>query len=298
MDLRTGKIRKVTLWGAVCNLLLSALKFFAGIAGNSSAMVADAVHSLSDLASDAVVLFFSFISSKGKDRNHDYGHGKFENLSALCVCLLLFVVGARMMQSSIEKIMLVLSGGQLASPGFIALWMAVVSIAVKEVLYQWTIRVGKSVGSPAVVANAWHHRSDALSSVGSLLGIGGAIAFGGKWVILDPIAGGIISIFIIVIAVKMSLPSLKSLTDESLSDEEEEKIVSVISSVGGVENIHELKTRRCGSYFDVDAHIVVNPELSVMKAHDITVRIEEALRDIYGKDLQISIHVEPSIDSE
>lgn len=298
MDARTKEIQKVTIWGAVCNLLLSALKLFAGIVGSSSAMVADAVHSLSDLASDVVIVIFSRISSKGKDKSHDYGHGKFETLAVLCVCLILAVVGAKMMQSSIAKIRLLLSGEQLAVPGAIALWMALVSIVVKEVLYQWTAKVGKKVDSPAVVANAWHHRTDALSSVGALLGIGGAIVLGGKWLILDPLTGVIISIFIIVIAVRMALPALNSLTDASLSDEEEEKITSLISSVKGVENIHDLKTRQCGSYFDVDAHVVVNPDLTVLKAHEITVEIEDRLRDKYGKELQINIHVEPSIDSK
>lgn len=297
MDVRTKDIQKVTVWGAFCNLLLSGLKLFAGIAGSSAAMVADAVHSLSDLVSDVVVIAFSIVSSKGRDKSHDFGHGKFEAVAAMCICLLLVVVGAKMMQASIAKIRLVLSGETLQVPGLVALWMAMVSIVVKEFLYRWTVRVGRKVGSPAVVANAWHHRTDALSSVGALLGIGGAIVFGGKWVILDPVTGVIISIFIIVIAVRMALPALNDLTDASLSDEEEEKITSAIMGVKGVENIHELKTRQCGSYFDVNVHIVVNPDLSVLQAHDITVEIEDSLRKIYGQELQISIHVEPSIDS-
>ena len=179
MERREQEISQVTVWGAIVNVALSGLKLLAGILGHSAAMLADAVHSLSDLVSDAVVLIMVRIASKGQDKSHDYGHGKFETLATLVVSLLLLVVGVGLMSKGIESIRFVIGGGTIEKPSMIALWAAVISIAVKEILYQWTAHVGKAVESQAVVANAWHHRSDALSSVGSLVGIGGAILLGG-----------------------------------------------------------------------------------------------------------------------
>lgn len=287
----------MTFWGAVCNLALSAIKLVAGLLGRSSAMVADAVHSLSDLVTDVIVIVFARISSKGQDKGHDYGHGKFETLASLSVSILLLVVAGRMIASSVGKISSVLAGEALPSPGIIALVAAAVSVAVKEVLFQWTFRVGKKVSSPSMVANAWHHRSDALSSVASLAGIGGAILLGGRWTILDPLVGGIISIVIIVVAVKMSVPAILELTDASLPDDVEDKILRTISSVSGIRNVHDLKTRRCGSYEIADVHIVVDPDMTIVEAHKITVEAEERLRDVFGPEMQVTIHVEPSEDS-
>ena len=295
---RNQRITNVTLWGAIANLLLTLVKFLAGIFGKSAAMTADAVHSLTDLISDAVVLVMVKISSKGKDKSHDYGHGKFETLATLVVSLLLLVVGVGLMSKGIESIRFVIGGGTIEKPSMIALWAAVISIAVKEILYQWTARVGKAVESQAVVANAWHHRSDALSSVGSLVGIGGAILLGGKWTVLDPIVGCIISIVIIVVAVKISIPALNELTDASLSDEIENQIMSIIQSVEKVENVHDLRTCRNGQNYIIDAHVVLDPMMTVAEAHDITVKIEATLRQEYGAGTLIAIHVEPDEDAD
>lgn len=288
----------VTVAGAVANLALCVFKMVAGIIGKSSAMVADAIHSLSDLVSDVIVIVMVKISSKGKDKNHDYGHGKFETLATVCVCLLLLAVGAKLMAGGIGRIKLVLDGGELEAPGAIALLAALISIAIKELLFQWTNRVGKQVDCSAMTANAWHHRSDALSSVGSALGIGGAIIMGGRWTILDPIAGCIISIILIVMAVKMALPAIGELTEASLPDEIEDRIMDIIESVPGVDNAHALKTRRTGPDIVIDVHAVVDPEMSVTKAHDISTAIECALRNEYGKGTQVSVHIEPNKDSE
>lgn len=294
---RAHRISTVTLWGALCNMALCIVKMMAGLLGRSSAMVADAVHSLSDLVSDFVVLIMVRIAAKGKDKGHDYGHGKFETLATALVSLLLLVVGAKLMSGAVDRIRLVVGGGTLPAPGTIALWAALLSIAVKEILYQWTLRVGRKVESPAMIANAWHHRSDALSSVGSAIGIGGAILFGGKWTILDPIVGCVISIVIVIVAVKMMIPALNELTEASLPDDVEERIISTIQSVDGVDNVHNLKTRRIGHDISIDTHIVVNPEMSVAEAHDITELIEHALRQEYGESTQVSIHVEPDVDA-
>ncbi|MDO5442422.1 MAG: cation diffusion facilitator family transporter [Bacteroidia bacterium] len=298
MDNREHAISTVTVWGAIGNVVLCVFKAVAGILGKSSAMVADAVHSLSDLVSDIVVLVMVRIASKGKDKSHDYGHGKFETLATVAVSLLLLVVGAKLMVGAIERIRFASGGGTLEAPGTIALWAALVSIAVKEFLYQWTARVGKRVDSPAMIANAWHHRSDALSSVGSALGIGGAILLGGKWTILDPIVGAVISIVIIVVAVKMSIPAINELTEASLPDETEERILSIFRSVPGIDNVHDLRTRRSGPDIIIDVHIVVDPEMTVAAAHDITAEAESTIRQEFGAGTQISIHVEPNEDSD
>ena len=291
---REKNLTSVTLWGAIANLALSALKMTAGIFGSSSAMVADAVHSLSDLVSDALVLVMVKVSSRKQDKGHDYGHGKFETLATVFMSILLLVVGARLLVGAIEKIKLVAQGGTLASPGIIAFVAALVSIAVKEFMYQWTARVGKKHDSPMIVANAWHHRSDALSSVGSAAGIGFAILLGGKWTILDPIVGCIISVVIMVVAVKMTIPAIGELTEASLPEDVEENIVRIIESVPGVDNTHALKTRRIGPDIIIDSHIVVNPDMTVVRAHDISTAVEEALRREYGAGTQISIHIEPN----
>ena len=289
---REKRIMKVTLAGLVVNVILSAGKIAAGVFGRSAAMVADGVHSLSDLLSDIVVLVFVRVSSRGRDKDHEFGHGKFETLATLIVSLILIVVAAQMMVSGLKSIMEVLHGGVIPRPGYVALVAAVVSILSKEILYRYTVHVGKSVDSPAVMANAWHHRSDAFSSIGSLTGIAGAIFLGDRWVILDPLVCCCISIAILVVAVKMAGPSLKELMDASLPEDVEKEIVALAMSVDGVRNVHELKTRRNGISIIIEAHMVVDPNITVEKAHDIVTAVEDVLRRRYGDGTQISIHNE------
>ena len=293
MNDRQQQINKVTLWGAAVNLLLTACKILAGVFGRSAAMVADGVHSLSDLLTDAVVLVFTRISSKDKDKDHRFGHGKFETMATLIISLILIIIAVKLMSNGIKSIHACLNGDLLPRPGFIALAAAVVSIVSKEILYQWTAAVGRKTGSTAVIANAWHHRSDALSSVGALLGIGGAIILGDKWTILDPITSCAISIAIIVVAVKMAMPSLAELLETSLPEDIEKEIMDITNSVPGVNDIHELKTRRNGMSFIIDAHVVVDPDMSVVDAHEIATNVEEALRNRFGNETQTSIHIEP-----
>ncbi|MCQ2128944.1 MAG: cation diffusion facilitator family transporter [Bacteroidaceae bacterium] len=297
MDNRTREIQSVTLWGIVGNILLTAVKFIAGIVGCSAAMIADAVHSASDLVSDIVVIALTRLSAQGRDKSHDYGHGKFETLATAIVSVLLLAVGVEMVIASYEQVCSAVNGITLPVPGNIALWAAVVSIAVKEILYQWTVRVGKRLSSQVVIANAWHHRTDAFCSIGSLVGIGGAILLGGEWTILDPLVGGVISIIIIVVAVKMAVPALAELTETSLPDETEQQILDIARSVEGVNDVHDLKTRQCGPYCIADFHLVVDPMMNILTAHDITVLIEERLREALGAEMQINIHIEPSEDS-
>ena len=294
---RAQEIRKITVIGAIVNIILTLLKIIAGVFGRSAAMVADGIHSLSDLLSDIVVLAFTHISSKGKDKDHSFGHGKFETLATLIVSVILAAVGGRLMVNGVKSIIEAINGNRIPVPGTIALWAAIISIVSKEILYQATIRTAKRANSPVAMANAWHHRSDALSSIGSLAGIAGAMVLGENWTILDPIASCCISIAIIIVAVKMALPSLEELLETSLPDEIEKDIISVANSVQGVENIHELKTRRNGISYIIDAHIVVNPRISVTEAHNIATDVENAIREKYGNETQINTHIEPDKES-
>lgn len=295
---RTAKVTFVTLVGSVVNIILTVFKIIAGVLGRSTAMIADGIHSLSDLLSDIVVIVFVKISAKGRDKDHDYGHGKFETFATLIISLMLIVVAANLMSGGINKIRLILDGGEISSPGMIALWAAVASIVLKEILYRYTIVQGKVLNSPMMIANAWHHRSDAFSSIGSLLGIAGAIFLGDKFVILDPITGCVISIFILVMAVKMSVPAIKELLDVSLPDDVEDKIEATAKSIKGVIDLHELKTRREGPGIIMEGHLVLDSEISLKEAHDISKKVEEALRKEFGTETQISLHLEPEDDSE
>lgn len=295
---RTSQLIRITLWGALTNLLLSALKMVAGILGASAAMVADAIHSFSDLLSDGVVLLMVHLGGQDADKEHDFGHGKFETFGALIVACLLVVVGGSLCYHGILKIRLVWLGECLQAPSWLAFWAALASILVKEALFQWTYRVGKAMNSAAVMANAWHHRSDALSSIGALLGIGGAILLGGKWLILDPIVCVIIAIVIIVMAVKMIVPAVAELLDASLPTATENEIEQIALSIQGVEDVHELKTRRSGPAILASLHLVVDSQMTVLEAHDITIEVESALRAHFGDNMQLSIHIEPSIDAK
>lgn len=292
---REKAIRRVTVLGAAVNTMLTAIKILAGIFGRSAAMVADGVHSLSDLLSDFVVLVFTHISSKGRDKGHSFGHGKFETLATSLVSLLLIVVGAKMMASGIESIIAVFSGEVLPRPGYIALAAALISIVAKEIIYRMTAKVGEDYGSQVVIANAWHHRSDALSSIGSLLGIGGAIVLGEKWTVLDPIVSCCISVAIIIVALKIGMPALSELLDASLPEAVEAEIVRIAESVNGVMDIHDLKTRKNGVSVIIEAHILVDASLSIVEAHDVSSRVEDALTARFGPETQVSIHVEPKI---
>lgn len=294
---RQNAIIRVTLLGAVVNCLLTIAKIAAGLIGKSAAMVADGVHSLSDLISDFVVIIFVRISSKEQDEEHKYGHGKFETLATLIVSLMLLAVGVKLIVSGAESIVRFINGEALPQPKMIALYMAAVSIAAKEILYQLTAKVGRRVESQAVIANAWHHRTDAISSIGALIGIAGAIFLGNKWTVLDPIAGCIISVIIFIVSIKMALGAINELMEVSLPKEDEDEIHKLITSVEGLNDVHELKTRRNGQSVIIDVHVVVNPDLTVAVAHEMTEKAERLLKRRFGNRSQIYIHIEPSSDA-
>ena len=290
---REQKIVKVTLVGFVANFFLSIGKFVAGIIGNSGAMIADAVHSISDFVTDIIVLFFVKISSKPKDECHDYGHGKYETLATVIIGLLLAVVGIEIFISSIKAIVAYIRGEQIAQPELIALLAAAISILVKEALFQYTKFVGKRVNSSVVVANAWHHRSDALSSIGTLIGIGGAYFLGEKWAVLDPIAAIFVSILICKVAYDLFIPGIQELLERSLPKETEDEILKIVCQDPLISNPHNLKTRKIGANIAIEIHVRIPAETTVAVAHDKTDEIERNLRNVYGEKTQVIIHVEP-----
>ena len=293
MGVREREIYKVTLVGSVGNAALLAFKFVAGIVGHSSAMIADAVHSLSDFLTDIVVLIFVGISSKPQDETHDYGHGKFETVASFLIGLALLGAAAGIVVSGALKFARWLSGETLEMPGKLALWAALVSIVVKEALYRYTAAKGKRLDSQAVVANAWHHRSDALSSVAAALGIGGAIVFGGRWTVLDPLASIVVGIMLAIVSLKLLKVSIGELTDKSLPSADEDDIMKIISSVSGVSEPHHLKTRRLGNRISIEAHVRMDGGITLEDAHGRATDIEHKLKERFGKDTHVTLHMEP-----
>lgn len=290
---REKKIFKVTIVGALCNVVLVAFKFVAGIVGNSAAMVADAVHSLSDFVTDVIVLVFVKISNKPHDDEHRYGHGKFETLATVLVGLVLIGVGMKILMAGVKDIYSFFNGEMLDSPGYIALIVALLSIVVKEGLYHYTLRVGKRENSQVVVANAWHHRSDALSSIGVAVGVGGAILLGEKWQVLDSVAAVIVSVFILRSALQIMKPGFDELMEKSLPRDVEKRIEEIILSFDGVSQPHNLRTRRIGNYCAVDVHIRMDGWITLSEAHEKTTEIEGALKEYLGEGAYIYIHMEP-----
>lgn len=290
---RLKDIYRITFIGFVVNLVLAAAKLAAGILGRSGAMVADAVHSFSDLATDVVVVAFARLAAKPRDEGHDYGHGKYETLATVLISVALAAVGAGILLSSIRGIRTVIDGGILPRPGAVALIAAVVSIVAKEILYRYTMRAGRRVGSPSVIANAWHHRSDALSSLGTLVGIGCAYFLGEKWRIADPIAALVVAVFIFKIACDLLRTGLDELMERSLPPDIEREILAIVASEEEVHQPHNLRTRRIGASIAVEVHVRMDGGMSVARSHEITERIERRLRERFGDGTMIAIHVEP-----
>lgn len=293
-DKRERSIYKVTIVGAIANLLLCAAKLLTGIIGHSAAMTADAIHSLSDLVTDFIVIAFVRISSKPQDRGHEYGHGKYETLATSIIGMALLFVGMGMMWSSAAKIWASINGATLPMPGSIALWAALLSIAVKELLFQYTYRAGRRLDSPAVTANAWHHRSDAFSSIGTAIGIGGALAMGSRWTVLDPIAALVVSILIVHAAIEQLRPSIGELVENSLPEDVENSIRTAITEVPGVCEPHHLRTRKIGNRVSIEVHIRMDGNITLREAHDTTRIIERRLKDMFGSGTFVITHVEPT----
>ncbi|MBR4771878.1 MAG: cation transporter [Bacteroidales bacterium] len=295
---REKQIYKVTLAGSAGNLALMSLKFVAGVLGRSSAMIADAVHSLSDFFTDIIVLLFVKVSAKPQDASHDYGHGKFETIATLFIGLALVAAAIGIIVSGSVKFAHWLGGETLVVPGKLALWAALVSIVVKELLYRYTVAAGKKLESQALVANAWHHRSDALSSIGAAIGIGGAILLGERWAVLDPLASIVVGAMLLKVAWDLLKGSTGELTDGSLPEETEREIEDIIRSFPEISEPHNLRTRRIGNRIAIEAHVRLDGKMSLDEAHDIVTAIEHRIKDRFGKATLVTIHMEPQKNQE
>lgn len=295
---RTKEIYKVTWIGSVVNFLLLAFKFIAGIVAGSAAMVADAVHSLSDFITDVVVIVFVRLSNKPQDEDHDYGHGKYETLATAIIGVALMAVGAGICWNGLMAVRAVWEGQCLDAPGWLAFAAAVGSVVIKEMLYRYTVAVGRRTGSAAVIANAWHHRSDALSSIGTAIGIGGAIMMGPDWRVLDPIAAVVVSFFIMKVAVNLLKPCIGELTERSLPEDVENEITRMAGEIQGVSGVHNLRTRRIGNHYAIEMHVRMDGHLTLNEAHAKATAIEQRLRGVYGPQTHVGIHVEPVKNAE
>jgi cation diffusion facilitator family transporter len=290
---REQEIYKVTLVGSVGNVLLLTFKFIAGTLGHSSAMIADAVHSLSDFLTDVVVLVFVRISAKPQDPSHDYGHGKFETIASFIIGLALMAAAVGIIVSGGTKLAAWMGGVQLEAPGRLALWAALSSIIIKELLYQYTVFRGKALDSQAMIANAWHHRSDALSSIGAAIGIGGAILLGNRWTVLDPLASVVVGAVLIKVAVELLKASVGELTECSLPADMEEEILQLIQSFSDVQQPHNLRTRRIGDRIAIEVHVRMDGTLPLRVVHDRATAIERKLKQRFGPKTHVTIHMEP-----
>jgi len=292
-ETRAKEANSVTIRCMFLNLILTIIKIVIGIAGKSSALVADGFHSLSDFGSDIAVLLGFRAAKKPKDDCHNYGHGKFETLTTIIIGFALLGAAAVIFISGVRKIIDAFYGETLEQPGWIALVTAFIAILIKEWMYRYTAKIGRKINSKLLLANAWHHRTDALSSVGAVLGIGGAIVLGGEWRVLDPIAAVLVSLFIARIAVSLIRESTEELLERSLDKDTIEEIMLIMRGTKGVISPHNLKTRKIGNRIAVDVHIRVRDGLSVAEGHDIATVVEGKLKDRFGEETIISIHVEP-----
>ena len=291
---REKQIFKVTLAGGAVNVVLLAFKFIAGILGHSAAMIADAVHSLSDFVTDLIVLIFVHISGKPQDKSHDYGHGKYETLALTIIGIALVIVAVGIFHNGALRIAAWWCGDELQAPGMLALWAALVSIILKELTYRYTIRNARNLDSPALEANAWHHRSDALSSIGTAVGIGGAVLLGKRWAVLDPLASVVVGAFIVKVAVELIIQGMRDLLEHSLPDDIEDEIMQIAQSEPDVIEPHDLRTRRIGNLYAIELHILMNGDITLARAHDHADAIECRLKKRFGENTHVAIHMEPT----
>jgi len=284
-----GSIRFVTWVGLGLNLLLAAMKFYAGYFDGSQALLADAVHSLSDTFSDVAILIGSYYWSRPADKQHPYGHRRIETIITLLVGLLLVVAGLGIISEAVASF----RGGEREVAGGLAASVALVSIVIKEILYRWTRSVGRRVKSPALVANAWHHRTDAFSSIPALIAILGVMIMP-AWSFLDQIGALVISVFIFYAAYEIMQAGIKELIDSSASPETCREILKIVRQVAGVEGVHGLRTRFSGSRLYVDLHMLVDGNISVRAGHDIAEIVQRLLVEAELDISDVIVHIEPT----
>ncbi len=292
---RSEKARKITFVGFFINSILSVLKITAGIIGKSNAMLADGIHSLSDFFTDIVVLVGFKFTEKPADKDHNFGHEKYETFATFIIGIALLLAGFDILQGGAVNVYKIAFKNEiLPRPKLIAIIAALISIFSKEFLFRFTKKIGEKINSPAVIANGWHHRSDALSSIGTLIGISVAYFLGDKWIIFDPIAAIVVSVFIFKVAFEIMLPAVNELLESSLDEKDVKYISNLIESNQGIKNYHNLRTRRIGSNIAIEAHLMFDKNISLYQAHAISESIEKTLKEYFGKRSIITFHLEPN----
>ena len=289
-DLKNNPGIRIILIGALVNLFLAVIKIAGGIVGRSTAMVADGIHSLSDLLTDVVVLFTHKIGQLPADENHPYGHGRAETIGATLVGSVIIVAGFGLAYQAWE----IITTGTFHTPSWPAAVAAVVSIAANEILFRATRSVGETTKSPSLVANAWHHRSDAISSVAALIGIGGAMA---GYPIMDPIAAIIVSVMIAKVGYDIAFQGLSDLMDTALSEDETHRIEMTINDLPGVIQTHNLRTRQIGGELLMDVHILVDHQASVTEGHQIAESVRRKLIRTMDNVQDVLVHVDTEDDA-
>jgi len=285
---RETYVRKVTWVGLLINIALACIKFAAGYIGRSQALTADAIHSLTDTTTDFAVIAGSHFWSRPPDESHPYGHRRLETLVTVFIGLMLAAAGIGIGWDAVSA----LRDKHATPPGWIALLAAMVSIVTKEVLYRWTARAGKRIKSPALAANAWHHRTDAISSIPVLIAVGGALIFP-SWSFLDLVGAVVVSIFILHAAMKIIWPGISELIDAGAPSEIQKKITDIADQHPGVLEVHKVRTRYISTSLLVDMHIVVDGSISVREGHTIADEVELNIIDDIPKILGVVIHVDP-----
>jgi len=286
---RERYVRKVTWIGLLTNIGLSGLKFAAGYFGRSQALIADAIHSLTDTTTDIAVIAGSHYWSRPPDENHPYGHRRLETLVTAFIGIMLVAAGIGIGWEAIST----LHKKHATPPGWIAFYAAMASIVAKEILYRWTAAVGKKIKSPALAANAWHHRTDAISSIPVLIAVGGALIFP-SWSFLDRVGAVIVSIFILHAALKIIWPAVSELIDAGAPEETQKKIMEIACNTRGVREVHAIRSRYISSSIQIDLHIVVDGSISVQAGHTIADTVENNIIDGIPEVLDVVVHVDPS----
>ena len=287
---RSKVIKQISATSIAVNIILAVFKLLAGVIGHSAAMLSDAVHSFSDVFSTFIVLIGAKVSGKPADEGHPYGHERFESVAAIILAVVLAATGLGIGWSAVNSIR---TGAYAEStaPGVVALVAAVVSIALKEAMYWYTIRGAKKINSPALKADAWHHRSDALSSVGALIGIGGARL---GYAILDPVASLVICLFVLKAAWDIFDGALDQMTDHAADPETENAMAELVLDTPGVLSLDLLQTRQFGAYLYVDVEIGLDGSLTLDAAHDIAQQVHDDLEDQFPTVKHCMVHMNPA----
>lgn len=286
---RTKITQKITIIGALVNFLLAIFKVIAGLIGNSGALIADGIHSLSDLLSDGIVLYAAKHSAAAPDAEHPYGHERFETIATLGLAIILAIIGVGIIFDAISR----LSAPTPLTNNALLLAVAGASVVSKEILYWLTLKIGERYKSPMLVANAWHHRSDALSSIVVLVGIIGAL---NGYIYLDGVAAIVVGLMILSISWKLGFGAAKELVDTSIDNHDLENLHAAILKISGVESVHSLRTRKNGHKISADVHVEVEPFLSVSEGHIISVSVERAAKNCLDELSDVTVHIDPEDD--